>query len=178
MFENITNLWETYGFDMLVIISVIFLFIYALSRIGKKGSYDKFFTLGSCESKKKRGPPKDSKGEIACRNYLENTFSKSFAKARPDFLRNPVTGGRFNLELDCYNPEMKLAVEYQGIQHYKFVPYFHQNKATFENQKYRDHLKRMLCEQKGITLIEVPYSVNHTEIDNYLERELVKLKFL
>ena len=75
----------------------------------------------------KRGPPQESKGEKECRKVLENLFNKPFSKSRPDFLRNPVTGGNFNLELDCYNQELSLAVEYNGIQHYKYVPYFHRN---------------------------------------------------
>jgi hypothetical protein len=71
---------------------------------------------------------------------------------------NPVTGSQYNLELDCYNESLRLAVEYQGEQHYKFIPYFHKNREAFLNQKYRDELKRMRCKELGITLIEVPYT--------------------
>ena len=90
---------------------------------------------------------------------LENAFDRSFGKARPNFLNNPVTGGNFNLELDCYNPELKLAVEYNGVQHYKYTPHFHKNNEAFLNQKYRDELKRRMCKDNMITLIEVPYTI-------------------
>lgn len=112
----------------------------------------------------------ESEGEKECRRVLENMFSKPFPKARPDFLNNSVTSS--NLELDCYNEEMKLAVEYQGVQHYKYVPYFHPNKEAFMNQKYRDEMKRALCRQNGITLIEVPYTVPVEEIESYLRSQL------
>jgi len=118
-----------------------------------------------------RGIPKESKGESECRYVLEKIFRKPFKSSRPDFLRNPVTGGRFNLELDCYNPELNLALEYNGIQHYKFIPYFHRNHEHFINQKYRDDLKRRLCKDNGITLIEVPYTVKLHDIASFLQKE-------
>ncbi|NQZ58906.1 MAG: carbohydrate-binding protein [Lentisphaeraceae bacterium] len=54
-------------------------------------------------------------------------------------MRNPVTGGSHNLEIDCYNDELRIGVEYQGRQHYSFNPRFHKNKEAFRNQQYRDY---------------------------------------
>lgn len=115
---------------------------------------------------------KESRGEMECRRVLEAIFQKPFSKARPDFLRNEVTGGIYNLELDCFNSELKIAVEYHGQQHYNFVPYFHRNKDRFINQKYRDVLKRKLCEENGIFLVTVPYTVSVGDIENFLRRKL------
>jgi hypothetical protein len=78
------------------------------------------------------------------------------------------------LELDCFNSDLKLAVEYNGIQHYKFTPYFHKNNEHFLNQKYRDFMKRALCKETGINLIEVPYTVKNDKIYNFLKLELLK----
>ena len=68
---------------------------------------------------------------------------------------------------------MSLAVEYNGIQHYKYVPYFHKNKEAFLNQKYRDDMKRRMCKDNKITLIEVPNTIDISNIENYL---ITKLK--
>jgi hypothetical protein len=92
-------------------------------------------------------------------------------------LRNPVTGNNFNLEIDCYNPNLKLGVEYNGVQHYKYVPYFHRNNEAFLNQKYRDLIKSQFCKNEGVILIEVPYTVKVKDIESYLISELRKNGF-
>lgn len=44
MFESLKELWEKHGFDILLIISVVFLLVYALSRMGKRGVMQQEFT--------------------------------------------------------------------------------------------------------------------------------------
>lgn len=183
MIRRITQYWEERGFEILVGLSILFIIIYAIFRIGKKGTYsDYYFYPNSLTSINKKSynnnNNKDSKGETICRNYLEKTLQRRFSKARPDFLRNPVTGGDFNLELDCYNKDLGLALEYNGIQHYKYTPYFHKNKESFLNQKYRDEMKRVKCREHGIKLIEVPYSVKNQDLESYVHNELIRFGFL
>lgn len=115
----------------------------------------------------------ESIGEKICRTHMEQRFGKPFIKSRPDFLKNPITNN--NLELDCFSDELKLAVEYNGKQHYEFVPRFHKNKEEFYGQKYRDDIKRRLCLENGIDLIEVPFSISHESIPMYLDTLLEKL---
>jgi hypothetical protein len=182
MFYNLQKIWDNYGFEIVIGGSVIIILILALYRIGKKGSYSDsyYYNKGQKSSNKNismsstKPEPKDSKGETECRRVLQKIFKKPFNKDRPDFLRNPVTGGNFNLELDCFSKEMKLAVEFQGQQHYKYIPFFHRNKEHFLNQKYRDDLKRRLCRDNGIKLIEVSYTVKIPDIENYMIKELRK----
>ena len=64
---------------------------------------------------------------------------------------------------------MKLGCEYNGRQHYKFTPFFHKNYEAFDNQKYRDYIKKDLCEKNGIRLIIVPYSVKKKILKNLLK---------
>jgi hypothetical protein len=110
----------------------------------------------------------DSKGEIECRRVLREIFNKPFEKARPQFLNNPVTGGSFNLELDCFDDELKIAVEYNGRQHYEYTPFFHKNKDQFTMQKYRDDMKRRICKDQGILLIEVPHTIPIKNIESFI----------
>ena len=187
MFEEITDMWERRGFEIVFWGSIIVIIVCILLRIGKQGTYDRdMWSYPSMYTSRTQGiterpreKPKDSRGETACRKYLEMRFNKPFDKIRPDFLRNPVTSGGkngdYNLELDCFNPELKLALEYNGIQHYKYVPYFHRSKETFHNQKYRDEIKKYKCRENGIDLIEVPYDVKDT--DTFIETELRKLGY-
>lgn len=115
-----------------------------------------------------------SKGEKECKEFLESYFQKPFQKIRPAFLTNPVT--RQPLEIDLYNEELKLGVEYNGRQHYEYNTYMHQNsKDRFQNQQYRDLLKYQMCQQHGIQLIIVPYTIK--DIPHFLYQELHKLGF-
>src|SRR5689334_12803883 len=63
-----------------------------------------------------------------------------------------MNSGR-KIELDAYIPTLRLAFEYQGEHHYHDI-YSLGNKWS---QKERDNEKRLACEEKRITLIEIPY---------------------
>ena len=167
MFESIKKYWNNHGFEIVIIGSFVFIAILAITRIGKKGTWSSSYFRPD-QYIKKQGPPKESSGERECRRVLQKIFNKPFNKCRPNFLSNPVTGDRFNLELDCYEHSLKLAIEYNGIQHYKYVPYFHKNKEAFLNQKYRDDMKRRMCKDNNITLIEVPNTVDISNIESYI----------
>lgn len=155
-------------------IFLLFLFIYIVKNIfreclSKPAVLTKFFEKPQQPAKVKG----ESKGETLCRAAAEKVFKKKFVKVRPDFLKNNVTG--MNLELDIYNEELKVAIEYNGQQHYKYVPFFHKNYEHFLNQKYRDEIKKMLCKQQGIHLIEISYETSPTDIESIIKLEAVKL---
>jgi hypothetical protein len=57
------------------------------------------------------------------------------------------------MELDIFIPDLNLALEYQGEQHYQNIFRFSEQKIQME----RDREKKQACKQSGITLIEVPY---------------------
>src|SRR5690606_8776479 len=95
-----------------------------------------------------------SKGERICKETMENLYGVKFENVRPSWLKNPETGR--SLELDCYNESLKLAVEYNGEQHYKWPNFTNQSREEFINQTRRDNLKRELCDKNGVYLIVVP----------------------
>ena len=115
---------------------------------------------------------KSSRGEAKCREVLESLFGLPFPRERPFFLINPKTGRR--LELDCYNVDIKLAVEYNGIQHYKHPNYTRQSYQSFLDQKQRDLVKVDICNKVGIHLIVVPYTIRINDIKQYIIERLPK----
>ena len=176
MFKTVRIFWNKNGFEIMIILSIFLILTLGLYyRItNKKGTWSENIIFSSSPKIKNKKEKKDSKGELECRNVIESIFKKPFPKCRPDFLKNQVTGGNYNLELDCFNSQLKIGVEYNGSQHYNFIPYFHKNKEAFENQKYRDFMKRTLCEKNGILLIEVPYTIKIENIKKYIIQELKK----
>jgi len=122
---------------------------------------------------KKKSPRRYDKTEKECRKILEQHFQAEFPSARPDFLKSPVT--KKNLELDCYNPDLQLALEYNGKQHYTYTPHFHKSKKDFYSQVHRDDWKRKRCRELGIKLIEVPYWITIPKLKNYILKQIRNL---
>jgi hypothetical protein len=183
MFDRLKDLWDNRGFELMIAGCLVFILLFSIYRKikGYKGTWTKKHYIPSHVLRqsndfsvysKAKAPPRESKGELECRRVLQNIFKRPFNKSRPNFLSNPVTGGNFNLELDCYDQDLGIAVEYNGVQHYKFVPYFHRNKEAFLNQKYRDDMKRRICKEHGIVLIEVPYTIKVENIEGFIQNEL------
>jgi hypothetical protein len=112
-------------------------------------------------------------GELITLAAAEKITGRKFITVRPNFLLNRSTGE--NLELDCFNVELRLAIEYNGEQHYRFVPEFHYDIQSFHRQQDRDILKINLCEKFGVILIIVPYTVRKFRIEHYLKIHIPKI---
>jgi hypothetical protein len=82
--------------------------------------------------------------------------------AKPRFLEG--------LEIDVFLPERKLAVEYQGIQHYKPIEHWGGDKAL-KNLQERDARKRKLCDANGFILVYFDY-------DEDIDEEIVRKRLL
>jgi len=100
---------------------------------------------------------KERSGETNIRRYLtenNHTFQpqKSFEDLR----------GQKLLSYDFYIPSHEILIEFQGIQHYYPVEFFGGDVA-FKNQKKHDYLKREYADNKGIKLIEIPYTYDTYE---------------
>lgn len=113
-----------------------------------------------------------SKAEEECRVVLEELIGEKCPPAQPDFLINPETGRR--LELDCYNERYKIALEYNGIQHYVWPNFTKQSKQEFIAQVRRDIFRVDMCDRNGVYLITVPYNVKSEYIRTYIEYYLKK----
>ena len=110
-------------------------------------------------------------GERICRIFFENFFDKPFSKTRPEWLETS-TGSK--LELDGFNSELKIAFEYQGIQHYEMDGFFVRSEEQLEKRIEYDLLKNKLCIENNVELIIVPYLKNLTDIDS-IKNELTTI---
>ena len=78
-----------------------------------------------------------------------------------------------NMSYDVYICGLKIAIEYQGKQHFEPIDYFG-GKEKFEKQKARDLLKERLSIENGIKLVYINYWDNitpdiiRTRIENVL----------
>lgn len=69
----------------------------------------------------------------------------------------PFDFGIYNID-----GELTHLIEYDGEQHFQFVPLWHGDEEGFALQQEKDAIKTNYCKQKGIPLIRIPY----TEYDN------------
>lgn len=62
------------------------------------------------------------------------------------------------LYLDFYLPLKKICFEVHGEQHYKFVPFYHNNILNFLKSQKRDREKQEWCEINNIKYIALPFN--------------------
>lgn len=168
--------WRKHKFKIIVGLSIfiiLILYYYNIQK-GEEGTWSLEYSYNP-DTKQVR-LKKDSRGELECRRVMEKLFQRPFPNRRPQFLMNNVTGKP--LEIDCCNLELRLGVEYNGKQHYEYVPAFHKNEEAFKLQLYRDEMKKKLCEENGFYLINVPYTIPVESIENFLIDQLRSAGFL
>lgn len=115
------------------------------------------------------------KNECATRELFEELTGHKF----------PLKSGLFDVnrrwQLDGYCPELGVAFEYNGPQHYEIHPHFHRNGIDdLKKQQERDvYVARASLELKPpVYIIEVPYWLSDKERQIYVWRELWFLKVL
>ncbi len=94
-----------------------------------------------------------SKDEFRARCYAKCLFKNIQSNAHPTFLKRKETGK--TLELDIFIPKLKLAIEYNGKQHYFDV---YNNRKDFLKLKERDKIKKDRCKKNDIKLIIIKYN--------------------
>jgi hypothetical protein len=94
--------------------------------------------------------------ERTCRKIMEYIYKEPFPKERPDWLTND-DGHR--LELDIYNDKLKIALEYQGAQHFKMMSFFDKSPEDYDKRVKNDAQKVKVCKDRDIHLIITTYIV-------------------
>lgn len=64
-----------------------------------------------------------------------------------------------SLHFDFWLPQYRVAIEYDGKQHYKSIEFFDKNEPLEVRQE-RDKIKNQYCKDNGINLIRIPYTYN------------------
>lgn len=107
---------------------------------------------------KARAAKTSYKSEGIVRAVLEELFGVTFPSTRDvEWLRNPRTGR--NLEFDCYNESLGIALEHNGEQHEKITS-FTPTQAALDDLQFRDSIKDELAPQYGVTLLRTGYRTN------------------
>jgi len=111
--------------------------------------------------------PKCAKGlyERICRGVFQEIFGKKFDSKSPDWLKSDKG---HPLTYDGYCNELKLALEFQGYQHYLWPNHFHKTKKEFLKQRENDQEKRDLSKEHGVIEIEVPFWIRFKEYQDYI----------
>ena len=119
----------------------------------------------------------EKKRERITRRVLETIYDYPFPTVRPEWLLNPKTGRR--LEIDCYGEDptgdgIGLCIEVSGDQHYK-QGHFHKDRQAFLDQVYRDQVKKEIILERGDDFLVVPYTINTYDIPYYVIDKLREL---
>ena len=113
---------------------------------------------------------KKSKYHIRARRVLGELFSGYNILEEVKLPGSTASHRRSVLYLDFFIPNLMLAVEVHGRQHYEYVPFFHKTKAGYLKARARDEDKKEWCELNNINLI----ALNYLEDENSWRKSLDK----
>lgn len=106
---------------------------------------------------------KRSKYHIRARQLLKELFNSYRILEEVKLPGSTERHKKSVLYLDFYIPNIKLAIEVHGQQHYEYSPFFHKSRADFLKSKARDEDKIDWCQLNDIRLITLKYSESEDE---------------
>lgn len=68
------------------------------------------------------------------------------------------------IDFMVFKDNKRIAIEYNGEQHYKFSNYFHKTYDKYLEQRKRDIAVKDWCNKRDITFLEIPYTWTDDEI--------------
>jgi len=114
-----------------------------------------------------------SKGEKAIYGYLNKYNVIYLTQHKFNDCRN-IYPLPYDFAILDQEKNLRMLIEYQGIQHFEDIPYFTDDKYNFEYRQNNDRIKREYCQINNIDLLEIPYwEINN--INNILHDKLEKL---
>lgn len=113
--------------------------------------------------------------EMLCRTIVEKLFAAQFVRMRVKDMRS-LKGTP--LELDMFNPDLRIAIEHNGAHHYGPQHNWGGERA-FRIQRANDECRRRYCRRNGILLVEIRQLGSRTtaeEAKSQIRKALVKAK--
>lgn len=108
-----------------------------------------------------------SKSEAAVIQELETLLGAKFPSVNPSWL---VWGGK-TLELDGYNSDLGIALEFSGPMHTKWSPR-DETYVKYFDRICKDVVKRKLCKKNGVVLIVVDCGLPMRHIRAWIKSRL------
>jgi len=112
--------------------------------------------------KKKILLPKDSKLEIKVKYCLNEIFLDEHYIDN-GFYSWLISPKGYPLQLDRFYPELKIAFEVQGRQHFEYEAGIHGTLENFLYMQKCDEIKKQTCKEKKIKLVEIRYADDITK---------------
>lgn len=113
-----------------------------------------------------------------CANSLgENYIERFLNQAEIQHVRQKRfsdCADKYPLPFDFYLPSYNLLIEYDGEQHYKPIRHFGGEKA-FQIRHKHDLIKNNYCEDNGINLLRIPYTIKGGAIGETIQAKLDEL---
>ena len=101
---------------------------------------------------------KRSKFHVRARNLLKTIFHSYRILEEVKLPGSTESHRKGVLYLDFYIPQIMMAVQVHGQQHYEYTPFFHKNKADFALAQAKDDDKIRCCELNKLDIIVLRYS--------------------
>jgi hypothetical protein len=126
---------------------------------------DRFFRQAEQNLRKKHNVPLIGEAYVS-EISLYRLVKKHYADACHE--HNPTWLGR--QRFDIYVPSLRIAIEYNGPQHYQAIELFGGANGLRETKR-RDERKRQLALENGVTVYEWPYTrnVSESEVEQFLK---------
>lgn len=152
LIENFINLYKKYK-------EITFDLIAKESKYSTTCYKDRFGGIN--DIKKKLGIKENKKGRPTNCSIAFNKISKFLnedycLEKTFDWLKSPVTN--YSLKIDAFFPNLNLAVEYDGPQHFRNEKRYYKSSNDFLYRIFLDITKNILCEEHGVKLVRIKYT--------------------
>lgn len=98
---------------------------------------------------------KDSYGEIQVKKILDELNVKY---KQEKLITVPIWKKDHIIRADFYLPKQNYIIEFNGKQHYEYMPEYHKSEGAFEYQQARDKALEEYCLKNNINLVVFRYS--------------------